>query len=498
MLVSTPFPPTAVPSAESPKMYSIRHRQEDSPHTLFSSFPGAEPIPLPARFAKLKHKLVAGRDAAITTSWHRLLDRLRTEVDKIASSSSAELIPTIEFSQIDSPQQVDRFRAQLKECGAGIIRKVVSQKTALSWNQEINHYLTQNPQTKGFPSCDPQLYELYWSPGQIKARADPNVLAAQRFAMSVAWTTTRNPAALVSTAQPVCYADRLRMRRPGDTALALSTHCDSGSVERWEPDGYGRAGTYDKIWAGDWEAYDPWDASTRLGVTSDLYNGAGRCSVFRMFQGTIALSPCAPGEGTLLVCPMLQLSTAYILLRPLFTPQTPLVGGDVATFLDKKNWVLRPDQDSVLHGALPGYTQEVNSLLHPHLQLDRSMVSIPEMEPGDYVIWHPDTVHAADKVHRGKKDSSALYVPCCPLTQTNVLFLSGQRRAFLLGKPGPDFEGGRGERDHVNRPGVQEVSDAGGDDGLRAMGLMPFDEDTDNPLIQMANAILFPDRYDMI
>jgi hypothetical protein len=100
-----------------------------------------------------------------------------------------------------------------------------------------------------------------------------------------------------------------------------------------------------------------------------------------------------------------------------------------------------------------------------------------------------------------------LYLPACPLTQTNALYLARQRKAFLLGRPGPDFLGVShrrgGESEHVDRPGVQEVNDAGGDEALRAMGLLPWDEeeadcDRDREVLAMANGILFPDLYDML
>ncbi|GIT08450.1 MAG: hypothetical protein CM1200mP30_20800 [Pseudomonadota bacterium] len=34
------------------------------------------------------------------------------------------------------------------------------------------------------------------------------------------------------------YADRVRMRQPGDTSLGLSPHVDGGSVERWLGENY--------------------------------------------------------------------------------------------------------------------------------------------------------------------------------------------------------------------------------------------------------------------
>lgn len=50
-------------------------------------------------------------------------------------------------------------------------------------------------------------------------------------------------------------------------------------------------------------------------------------------------------------------------------------------------------------------------------------------------------IHAVDKVHAGTGDSSVMYIPCCPLTETNAEYLVRQREAFAEGRPAPDFPG---------------------------------------------------------
>ena len=488
------------------------------------AFTTGDPIPLPPRFARIKEFLVAGRTALVHDSWRRLLVELRSEVERIADFGP-DIIPTIPFDDITRPEKVDAFKGEFRRCGVAIIRGVVPAYEAAQWQAETRQYLSMNPRTKSFPTRDPHLFGVYWTPAQIKGRAHPKVLATQRFVMGM-WHS-KDTDALVSTNFPVTYADRMRIPAPGGSALYRNGHVDGGSVERWEPDGYGRAGTYEAIFQGSWEDYDPWESSTRLRVTSDLYNGAGSCSMFRMFQGFLSMAETSRAEGDLLLCPMLKLSTAYFLLRPFFSPRVPLsASASTASYLKEENWVLESQMSTVIQGALPSYTQELNAVLHPHLCLNTTMVRIPALQPGDYVLWHADLVYGVD--HRTMRtfshhhilptstassnpapasisdaNATAIYIPACPLTQTNALYLARQRKAFLLGYPPPDFGGGRGESSHMGRPGVQEINEAGDEAGLRAMGLLPWEEgeaatEEEVEVLRMANGILFPDRYDMM
>jgi hypothetical protein len=219
--------------------------------------------------------------------------------------------------------------------------------------------------------------------------------------MQIVWHVS-SPKALIDTSQPLTYADRLRIRQPGDNKFALGPHQDGGSVERWEREGYGLGGVYDAIFAGRWEDYDPWEAGGRVDAVNNLYNGLGACSMFRMFQGWLSMSKCGPGQGTLLVNPLLKLATSYALLRPFFRPLRSSSNRDAdlvdlaprAGFLDPDNWVFTAGEEmtSDLQGATPGHGQEFSDeLMHPHLELDRTMVHIPEVKPGDFVVWHCDS-----------------------------------------------------------------------------------------------------------
>lgn len=204
------------------------------------------------------------------------------------------------------------------------------------------------------------------------------------------WNSS-NPESEIALSQPLSYADRLRIRQPGDANFALGPHIDGGSVERWEPHGYGRGRVYDKVFEGSWEEYDPWDASSRVPAVVNNYNGLGACSMFRMFQGWLSMSYTKPFEGTLMVNPLIQLSTAYLLLRPFFQPLKEVGQASTDEYLSMDNWRFTgSNMTSELQGATPGHGQELSSALHPHLELEKTMVHVPNIKPGDFVAWHCD------------------------------------------------------------------------------------------------------------
>jgi len=213
--------------------------------------------------------------------------------------------------------------------------------------------------------------------------------------MTTLWHSS-NRSTPISFRVPLTYCDRLRIRQPGDARFALGPHQDGGSVERWEEDGYGRGKVYDAVFRGEWDhperGYDPYDAAGRIHAVTDLYGGPGACSMFRAFQGWLAMSELRPWEGTLMVVPIVKEAEVYVLLRPFFKAVKSLEEVGRNKYLDEDNWEFTGGEKmgSELHGSVPGLCQELSDELHPHLRLDKSLVNIPEVKPGDYVVWHCD------------------------------------------------------------------------------------------------------------
>ncbi|KAL2270673.1 hypothetical protein VTJ83DRAFT_44 [Remersonia thermophila] len=552
-----PAPPRRPSSTTTTSPASGTPSDSSSPDAMeppVLSFYGKEPVPLPSRFAHIKRSLVAGHEAELEASWARLIRALRDDVDDIASRGSS-LTPSIDFADMHRPEARAAFSRDLKRYGLGLIRGVVPRADAQAAIDETVRYLERQTDFKPPSPQDPTCFDFFWTPAQVRTRAHPRVLEAQRFVMSL-WD--QNAEDRMATRFPVAYADRLRIhgadigsvgpesssakakeaqtgdKRPAPddsdgsdddgsdddrdddedpkkaaaellgefTSSTVIAQVDNGSLERWEPDGYGRGGTYEAVFRGEWEKYDPWDPTHRISATQDLYNGYGVCSIFRMYQGMVALSTIEPGLIRLLPSP--KLATAYFLLRPFFSPKTRAPerreGPEWDAFLDPSNWTLDREQSTIIHGAVPGHAQRLTELWHPHLHLRRTLVTIPTLQTGDYIVWHPDLAYHitsnpnvmasrapsppppgedADDGPSGRPVSILVYVPAAPLTQNNALYLARQRKTFQRGHPSPDFDwtgsGLGSEATHVQRPTETYIAEVGGPAALQSMGLAPFD-----------------------
>ena len=480
------------------------------------SFWGTDPVPLPSRFARIKRKLVSGHEAELQKTFCRLIAALQDEASHI-EDLGAHLIPSISFSDIDDPSQTTRFAEDLKRYGVGVVRGVIPTSHTDDYVRETVEYV-KTKDVKPPPVQDPTCFDFYWTPAQVRARAHPSVLHTQRFIMGL-WETGSEDK--VATKYPITYADRIRIHGlPGHEqspppkpdldsekkpqpaksaddwlkAIQSSTiiaQVDNGSLERWEPDGYQRTGTYDHIFKGNLDAYDPWDCAGRVSTSTDLYNGYGACSIFRMFQGLLGLSTIEPGMIRLLPSP--KLATAYFLLRPFFSPKKPCPesreGPEWEAFLHPDNWALDEEQSTIIHGAVPGHAQRVTELWHPHLYLRRSLITLPTLQAGDYIFWHPDLAYHITSDGTGLRSENGdfapddvrmlVYLPAAPLTQTNALYLARQRKQFLRGLPGPDFDctgsGGGTEGPAEGRLGEKEIANLGGPAALQSMGLAPYE-----------------------
>ncbi|KAI1014389.1 hypothetical protein LB504_012273 [Fusarium proliferatum] len=436
---------------------------------------------LDQRFAALKKSLVKPENKQkVIESYERLVKILRKEVEHIDKHGAA-LVPEIDFDDVrkNGGKLPDDFTKLVHERGCLILRNVVSEDQAVSWETSLKDYTKRHPGVGGHPHHKPAAWNVFWTKAQMEMRTHPRVLEAMK-CVSRLWHVS-DPTIPIDLDSQVIYPDRIRIRYPSNDPgqFPLDPHMDSGAIERWEDEENRK--NYAAIFEGNWQDWDAWSADHRVKAQSDLYHTGTACSVWRSLQGWLSLSNTQTGEGTLRVLPSLKLSMAYIMLRPLF--HTGEYNDSLPTF----------------PGATPGQTQFFPTVEgHPDLDIKRAIVGIPPVRPGDYVFWHCDLVHGVDSTNPGLVDSSVSYNACNPLTPYNIESLLTTRDAFQKGDVPIDFTRSHGtwEREYDHEDCGARVENILTKAGLQAMGLERLDTEEEGltqgqkEVREMANAKL--------
>ena len=379
-------------------------------------------------------------------SFAEVRDAIRAEVDEVRglAEKGAMVIPEIDYGSIRAENVSRGVRDLVRKRGVVVVRGVFPREQAEAWNAEIgeyierNDYLSKSKEKAGldnyFSQLDaaaPQIYGLYWSRPQVMARQAESMARTKRF-LNHLWDVRGPMGDEFDPDQDYIYADRLRRRRPGDTTLGLSPHMDAGSYERWLDPAFQRI--YGPIFHGDWQAYDPWKATFRTQTRE--YSSPAVCSMFRTFQGWTGLTTQGPQDGTLQLVPVVR-GIAYILLRAL--------QDDVA--------------DDDLCGAAPGRALGADPRWHDDLL--EGLVSIPVVEPGDAVWWHPDVIHAVEDEHSGQGYSNVIYIGVSPKCPKNEAYTRRQAEHFVAGKSPPDFAAEDYEVNFEGRATIEDLTELG-------------------------------------
>eukprot|EP01006_Ploeotia_vitrea_P016316 TRINITY_DN46926_c0_g1_i1.p1 TRINITY_DN46926_c0_g1~~TRINITY_DN46926_c0_g1_i1.p1 ORF type:complete len:330 (-),score=122.90 TRINITY_DN46926_c0_g1_i1:48-944(-) len=279
------------------------------------------------------------------------------------------------------------------------------------------------------------------------------------------WRSRDDESVFFDPDREATYLDRLRKRMPGDSGLTLNHHIDSGSLERWMDPEY--QNVYRRIFDGEWEQADLFDGKHRVRVQE--IESPNTSTFFRSFQGWLALTAQGPGDGSLRVVPLLTEGISYVLLRPLIRS------------LSLQSWW-------AFWGARRGFCQDVYSPYHDKIK--ELTVPIPRVEPGDFVAWHPDLVHAVEQQHNGDSPSTVLYIGVSPLCEKNARYLSKQRRKFVAGHTPPDYPQLNAEEDFVDRAGVEDLTEL----GRRQMGFeawpLPDDDARMRAFLARCNSLM--------
>jgi hypothetical protein len=387
-------------------------------------------------------RALAGRRDALERAYEEVRNHVTEAAEAIRADAAAgrPVIPELAYRDINEGNVSEATRDWIRKTGCAVVRGVFPPSVATAWFEELGEYLQANRYDerevekrsldKYFSALNagrPQIFNVYWSKPQVRARQDPK-LAETRAFLNRLWHST----GVFDPDRECTYADRVRRRQPGDKTLGLSPHMDAGTVERWIDPGYQRV--YGHVFAGDWRRYDPFDGTHRLG-TSEIPSPAV-CSMFRTYQGWTALTRQGPTDGTLRLIPIAH-GILYVLLRALQR--------DVA--------------EDDLCGAAPGRALGVSPAWHP--ELVAAMVPIPEVQPGDTVFWHTDICHAVADEHAGHEYASVIYIGSAPDCAKNRAYLPRQQAAFLAGRSAPDFAAMDFEVDFTGRATEKDLTPLG-------------------------------------
>ena len=395
-----------------------------------------------------------GQGIDLKASFQEMSVSLREEIADIVQQrdSGQSVIPELDFHTMHSDGISASQRQLIRQRGCVVVRNTFPTELAEDWNQRIGQYVTENGYfetpdkglDKYFSSLQtskPQILSVYWSQPQMEARQHEN-LALTRRALNRLWDYSHEGQPVFDPDRECTYADRTRRREPGDHSLGLKPHIDGGSVERWlDQDGFHQV--YRHLLHGNWQDYDPFAAAFRT-ETSEIPSPAV-CSMFRTYQGWTALTPQGPGDGTLQLIPSARV-LGWMILRAL--------QADVA------------DED--LCGATAGRALLCDPKWH-QLALD-GLCSIPQMQPGDTIWWHPDVVHAVEDAHQGDGYSNVIYIGAAPYCAKNAAYLEKQATCYLRGESAPDFAAEHYELDYQHRSQPEELSLL----GKQQMGLLPW------------------------
>ncbi len=391
-----------------------------------------------ARIAALKAGLARHRDA-----FRDIRATLAREAAELAdrAADGERVIPEIDFAALESGRVAAGLPALVGRRGCVVVRGTFPAAQAAAWDDEIADYLARNDadarshalRPGRWGGGPPQMYSVYWSPPQVRARQSARMAAVRRWLNRLwRWRGHFDPD------EDCTYADRIRRRTPGDTSLGLGPHIDGGTAGRWLDPALRHP--YRAVFAGDLAGFDPFDAEGRTGEADSEDKNA--CSAFRSWQGWTALTAQGPGCGTLQVVPLAH-AIAGVLLRPLLAdvPESSLCGAESAIALR-----LSPEW---------------------HADLLRALLPVPLVASGDSVWWHPDLIHAVEAHHAGSAASNVMYIGAAPACPRNRRFLPAQLAAFRAGRSPPDFPADDLEADFAGRAGPDLLDAA----GRRQMGL---------------------------
>ncbi len=383
----------------------------------------------PADLGAATREIKAAIRARIAASG-RSVEAVLAEIETFVAAEVADIVatrergeevwPVIAYADVAAGTVTPDQLAQVRRRGCVVIRGHFERDQAEQWDRDIVDYVEGNQffETYTGPADDffgtlemsrPEIYPVYWSSAQMEARQHPRMATVQAF-LNRQFVSESDGHRWFDPDRDTLYPDRIRRRPPGADSGGLGTHLDPGTLDLWMAEGYQQH--FRHLFAGDFAAYDPWDASYRTDASQ--YPGSTMCSAFRTFQGWTALSEMPHDQGVLHTVPIPKVM-AYLMLRPL---AEDVPAEDMCSVQLNRTFPVLPRWHEAL---LPAVS------------------AIPSVQPGDSVWWHCDMVHAVAPVTDQQGWGNVMYIPAAPWCDKNEAYAASVREAFVAGRSPADF-----------------------------------------------------------
>lgn len=404
--------------------------------------------------AMLDRKQLAKR-CDLETLFEQFDVSIAEEMDELAALRDAghSPIPEVSFGQLRESGFTTEQAQLVRKRGCVVVRNAFTDSQTARWNQMLADYLAGDNQyyqqlEKDINAGDekrashPNMLDIYWSQSQIEVRQSAQLQVLQQ-RLNGLWRVENTGIGSFDPTRSCTYADRIRIRQPLDQMHGLAPHVDSCSMESWFSQQTIEQ-TYAALFNGDWQSFDAFDAVGRVNTTQKPH--AGSVGMFRTYQGWMALTAQGPNCGTLQLVPSSR-CVAWMFLTML---RNGINGVDQVYPIPSEAYLLHPEQ---------------------HALLFKGLCSIPELQAGDTVWWHPDAVHAVEKSNQSTSPSSVIYLGIAPECKRNRDYLQTQMISFKKGLSPPDFPAVHIETNYRDRAKREHLSPL----GARQMGFTDTD-----------------------
>lgn len=360
-------------------------------------------------------------------------DRMAAEVAAVRDEHAAgTAIPEVDAGEVVAGRVSNDLRGRIERRGCAVVRGTFPVELAERWDRSVGDYLERNrfealrEERYADVVGHSKIWGVYWSKPQVEARQHASMAAVRRFLNSF-WRHESAGRVWMDPDRDIGYPDRLRRRAPGVPARGLPPHSDAVSSGGWRLRENQRV--FRSVLAGDFDAYDPWDAAHR---TTSEQEPAALSSVFRTFQGWTALSEMRPVDGVLHLIPI-PTAAAYMLVRG--------VAGEL--------------------GLLDGEPAPAPARFGADDLLLAALVPIPTVRPGDTVWWHGDVIHSVADASNDERWGNVLYIGVAPGCDRNDAYQGSMFDRFVAGRSPVDFPGEDFEVDFADRAGPDDLDVVG-------------------------------------